>query len=94
MKFYYPDGTIFEGDWEDAPGWGLQIIEFDDGTPSPALRHQGEYYRMEDGEPVAMDYDSLMYYVVEELKIVKVGHMLGTKRWKELFEEAQANRVR
>ena len=84
MKFYYPNGKIFEGDWEDAPGWGIKVI-----TTEDRIRHQGSYFRLEDGEPVAMDHDDLLYYVVEELKVIKVGYMLGTKQWKEVFDEAR-----
>jgi hypothetical protein len=92
MKFYYADGSVFEGEWEDAPGWMVQVIEFDDGTPSPALRHQGGYYRLDrDGQPVGIDLTDLLQYVVD-IGLIKVGYMMGTRGWKETFEAANKAR--
>ena len=82
-KIFYADESVYEGDWQDAPGWGVQVI-----TTDERIRHQGSYYRLEDDEPVAMDYDDLLYYIVEELRLVKVGYMLGTKKWKKVFRQA------
>ena len=86
-KFYYADNSEYEGNWKDAPGRGVQVIAWDGN-----IRHQGDFYREENSEPVAMDYDSMLHYVVEELCVVKVGYMLGSKKWNDVFQRAKADR--
>lgn len=84
MRFYYDDGSVFEGEWQDAPGWGVQVIHWDG-----KVRHQGDFYRLEDGEPVAMDLFSLLHYVVNELGLVKVGYMQSHDRYDEIYQRAK-----
>ena len=94
MIFRYDDATSFEGDWQDAPGYGLQTIVYDDPFDGPTLRHQGDYYRLDDGAVIAMDYDSLIRFVVDELGLVKVGSMCSHARYVRIMQASKADLAR
>ena len=95
MIFRYDDDSLFDGSWEDAPGWGVQTVVFDDPIHGPTLRHQGDFYRQDDnGEVIAIDLFTLLRYVVDELKLVKVGTMVGRKRFNKIRQEAKQDLVK
>ena len=95
MVFRYDDETVHEGNWRDAPGYGLQTIVYHDPYDGPTLRHQGDYYRLDDsGAVIAMDYDSLMRHIVGELGLVKVGSMCSHEKYDRIFQAAKADRAR
>lgn len=93
MIFRYDDDKRFKGPWEKAPGWGVQTVAFVDLVNGPTLRHQGNngtYFRLdEDGDVVIMDRDDLLHYVVDTLKIVKVGTMVSREKWKRIYQHAR-----
>lgn len=100
MIFRYDDLSKFEGDWQDAPGYGLQTVAYiNPHTGEPTLRHgagrrgRGDYYRVDDdGMVVAMDYDSLIRWLVDDLKLIKVGSMVGYYQWQRVQALAMADR--
>ena len=94
MIFRYDDETAFEGEWQDAPGYGVQTIVYDDPYDGPTIRHQGDYYRLDNAAVVAMDYDSLIRYVVDDLGLVKVGSMCSHEKYDRIFQAAKTDRVR
>ena len=94
MAFRYDDETSFEGDWHDAPGYGVQTIVYADSYDGPTLRHHGNYYRLDNGAVVAMDYDSLMRYIVDDLGLVKVGSMCSHAKYVRIMQAAKADRQR
>ncbi len=73
MIFRYDDDSVFDGEWEDAPGYGVQFISFYEPVKDhPVLRHQGDFYRLDDdGSVVAMDMQSLLRYVADDLVLVE-----------------------
>ena len=94
MFFRYANDERVECDWPDAPGYGIQTIVFVDPVNGPALRHQGDYYRLDDdGDVVAMDYDSLMRWLVDDLKIVKIGSMVSREKWKRIYQHGKEDLV-
>ena len=94
MTFRYDDETSFEGNWQDAPGYGVQTITYNDSYDGPSLRHQGDYYRFDGSAVVAMDYDSLIRYIVDDLGLVKVGSMCSHETYDRIFQAAKADRAR
>lgn len=94
MIFRYDDNSVFHGEWKDAPAYGVQFISFYDPVKQhPVLRHQGDFYREDkDGSIVAMDLQSLLRYVVDDLKVVKVGSMVSQHTWTEIYDKARADR--
>lgn len=90
MIFRYDDDSVFEGEWEDAPGYGLQTIAYVDPIEGPTLRHQGSYFRLdEDGDIVPIDDRDLMRWLVDDLKLIKVGSMVSRHKWKEIYQHAR-----
>lgn len=90
MIIRYDTDERFKGSWNKASGWGVQTVAFVDPVNGPTLRHQGDYYRLdEDGDVVAMDYDSMMRWLVDDLKIVKVGSMVSRHKWKQIYAHAR-----
>lgn len=93
MKFYYANGSEFEGSWDEAPGWGLQVITWD-----KKIRHNhpivegNDFYILRNGEPVSIDYNTLLYYLVEELRLVKIGSMISSEEWKIIYRKANEER--
>lgn len=94
----YDDLSRFEGDWEDAPGYGVQTIAYI-APAGPDMKHgagragTGDFYRLDDdGTIVGMDYNSLIRYVVDELKIVKVGSMVSRDRWQQVYQLGKKDR--
>lgn len=101
MIFRYDDLSRFEGDWHDAPGYGVQTIAYTDPeTGRATLRHgggpgrgRGDFYRLDDdGTVVAMDYNSLIRYVVDDLRLVKVGSMISSHQWEKVYQLAKQDR--
>lgn len=94
MIFRYDDDTVFNGEWQDAPGYGLQTISYVDPVVGhPVIRHQGHFFREdEDGSVVNMDMQSLLRYVVDDLKVVKVGSMVSPDKWKTIYEHGTQDR--
>ena len=94
---YYSDGSTFssdEGDWADAPGWGCQVVLFRDSIVKCGIRHDRDYYRLdEDGTVVGMDFVGLIDYVVEMLGVVKVGRMLTQAEYKRIYQQAVDDRA-
>jgi hypothetical protein len=88
----YDDETLVEGEWQDAPGWGVQTVVYDDPVDGPTLRHQGDFYRVDEtGAVVAMDLMSLLHFVVDELCIVKVGTMCSRTKFDHIYQAAKAD---
>ncbi len=93
MIFRYWDNSSFEGQWENAPGWGVQTIAFDHPIKGASLRHQGDFYREgEHGDVVRMDERSLLIWLVEDLKTVKVGAMLDSSQWEAVYNAGKVDR--
>jgi len=93
VTVFYADGTVWRGQFEKAPSHNVQVLIYAEPTldGGPAMTHQGDYFRQEeDGSVVAMDYDSLMTWLTEDLKIVKVGSMVSTSRWRTVYGMAQS----
>ncbi len=89
MIIRYDDGTVFEGEWEDAPGYGVQTIAFEDPIDGPTFRHQGDYYRQdEDGDVVAMGYDSMIKHFVDSGQL-KVGTMMSKRKFNSVYQRAK-----
>lgn len=89
MIFRYDDGTVFEGEWEDAPGYGVQTIAFEDPIDGFTFRHQGHYYRRdEDGDVVGMGYDSMVKFFVDSGQL-KVGTMMSKRKWDVTYQRAK-----
>ena len=88
----YADNSLYEGDWANAPGYGVQTIVYP-GREEPILRHQGDFYRLDDdGCVVTMDWVSLLHYVIEDLRIVKAGSMVSRDKYAEILQSAKADR--
>ncbi len=94
MIFRYDDNSVFKGEWKDAPPYGVQFVSyFDSVKEHPVLRHQGDFYRVdEDGSVVAMDMQSLIRYVADDLKVIKVGSMVSQHKWTEIYNHATQDR--
>ena len=93
FRIRYDDETMVEGGWQDAPGWGVQTVVYIDPIDGPALRHQGDFYRVDEtGEVVAMDLMSLLRFVVDDLGVVKVGSMCTRSKFDRIFQAAKADR--
>ena len=88
----YADNSLYKGAWKHAPGYGVQTIvysEWDDVV----LRHQGDFYRLDDGGcVVAMDWVSLLHYVIDDLRIVKAGAMVSRAKYTEIMQAAKSDR--
>lgn len=93
MIFRYADKSKFEGSWEDAPGYMIQTIAYVDSTTGiAAVRHQGRYYwRENDGSITGIDDKTLIQNCVD-LKLIKVGSMVGLNTWKEIYNLGTADR--
>jgi hypothetical protein len=85
VKIRYADKSLFEGEWKDAPAYEIQTIAYVDPNGNAILRHQGDAYKVEAGNIVA----------VSEFGLIIEAHRLGfeTRRnpWKELKEWAVNN---
>ena len=92
-RIYYSDGSTFsseDGAWEDAPGWDAQVMLFRDPETKWAMRHGGDFFRLEgDGTIVQMDWVGLLDWVVNELGIVKVGRMLTRHQFDGVYQQAK-----
>ena len=89
----YDDETLVEDEWENIPGWGVQTIVYIDPSDGPVLRHQGDFYRLdESGEVVGMDLMSLLRFVVDDLGVVKIGSMCSRMKFDRIFQAAKADR--
>ena len=93
MIFRYADGSVFEGEWEDAPGYGIQTIVYHDASMNDVvLRQDGDFYRVDDdGCIVTMDWVSLLNYVIDDLRIVKAGSMISRAKYAETMLGARAD---
>jgi len=84
----YEQGTMDE--WKDTRGWDAQVILFNDPITGWTLRQSGDFYRLdEDGSAVAMDFLSMLQYVVDDLGVVKVGKMLSRDHWDQVYQAAK-----
>ena len=87
----YADNSLYEGDWENVPGYGVQTIVYQDGD-TVVLRHQGDFYRVDgDGCVVGMDLISLLHYVIDDLKLVKAGAMVSRAKFEQIMAGARAD---
>lgn len=91
-RIYYGDGSTFSSDdgaWEDAPGWDVQVILFRDRVTTWQMRHQGDFFRLDDdGAVVGMDVTGLLDWVVNELGI-KAGRMLSRDKFDIVYQQAK-----
>lgn len=92
FRIRYADGGLYEGDWRNAPGYGVQTIVYPEAG-DVTLRHQGHFFRLDnDGCVVAMDWVSLLHYVIDDLRIVKAGSMVSRDKYAEILQAAKADR--
>lgn len=56
----YADGSKFGGDWYDAPAFEVQTISYVDPNGMAILRHQGDWYELQNGEIIAIAYHALV----------------------------------
>lgn len=95
---YYSDGSTFsslDGSWEDAPGWGCQVVLFRDPIVKYGIRHQGDFYRLDpDGTVVAMDMVSFLDHVMRVLGVVKAGSMLSQGEFDKVYQRAVEDRLK
>lgn len=93
-RIYYSDGTTFssaDGGWEDAPGWDVQAVVYRDPIVGWAIRHQGDFFRLDDdGTVVGMDVAGLLDWTVNELGI-KAGRMLSQQKFAAIRQRAKDN---
>ena len=63
----YHDGSLFDGDWFDAPVWGVVTISyFDEQRGFPMIRHQGDYYHLaEDGTVIGVDGVTVRFHMMQ-----------------------------
>jgi hypothetical protein len=91
-RIYYGDGSTFSSDdgaWEDAPGWDVQVILFRDPIVGWAIRHQGDFFRLDDdGTVVCMDMTGLLDWAVNELGM-KAGRMLSRDKFGAVYQRAK-----
>lgn len=57
----YADESKFDGEWEVAPDFEIQTISYVDPNGMAILRHQGDYYRLEDSEIVPHAYHAVVF---------------------------------
>jgi hypothetical protein len=87
---FYGDGTTFgfeDGSVEDAPGWDVQAIAWDDEQVGHVVQSR-DYYWIEDGEWTGGDLISLLQWLVGSGQ-VKVGRFTSNSRWDEITAEAR-----
>lgn len=88
----YENGEIYTSvnhSWGTIPGWGIQAIIFKNPEGKYSIRHQGDFYRLSlNREPVAMDMMSLLYYIVQQTGLIKVGTMVNSENWIEHHSRA------
>jgi hypothetical protein len=77
-----------QGDFEDVPGWDIQVVAVRDERVGKRLHHHADYYIMVDGEWVGVDDTGLLDYLVNVLKIVKVGRHIGTDLFRQILRVA------
>ena len=92
-QIYYSDGSTFsseDGNWEDAPGWDVQVVLFPDKTTGYAIRHGGDFFRVaRDGTVVSMDLVGMIDHVVNVLGVVKAGRMLTRTQFDRVYQQAK-----
>lgn len=89
---YYSDGSTFSSDdgaWKDAPGWDVQVVLFRDPIVDWAMRHNGDFFRLdEDGSIVGMDITGMLDWAVNELGL-KAGRMLSRDKFDIVYQQAK-----
>ena len=90
---YYGDGSVFcrdDGEWEDAPGWDVQVVLFPHPKTKWQMRHGADFFRLaEDGTVVGMDLVGMIDYVVNVLGVVKAGRMLTQAGFDVVYQRAK-----
>ena len=89
---FYGDGSTFsniDGDWKDAPGWGVIAIVYRDPEDGWAIAHQGDFYVIaENGTVVPIGSDGLLDYAVNVLGM-KSGRMVDRITFQRIFQDAK-----
>lgn len=92
-RIYYSDGSTFssdDGDWEDAPGWDVQVVLFRDPDLGWAIRHGGDFFRLaEDGTVVAMDLVGALDWLINQVGVVKAGRMVTKADFARIYQQAK-----
>lgn len=62
--FRYDDFSVFDGEWDDAPVWGVQTIAFQSNLSGAEFCHQGDFYFVdENGEVAGCDHSTIMTHM-------------------------------
>lgn len=89
FRIYYGDETTFEGEWEDAPTWNVvDVMQMDDVTDRPYHQSGSDYYIRRDGKVVGVDFVGLIDHLTNELKVVKMGRTIDTKKFLKIRKQA------
>ena len=88
-KIYYDSGVVFssrDGNWEDAPGDGVQVVVefYDDGTRK--IHHEREWYILDDGKAFGTNN---LHPWLRKYNIAKSGRWSRDSLFKELVSRAK-----
>jgi len=73
IHIIYGDGSVFSGEWHQAPWYDVQIVIYYDPDTGWTLRHGAmgrspcDFYRMDGDCVVGMDTAGMIGYVIEDL---------------------------
>lgn len=88
-KIYYSDGSFFtnkDGNPEDAPGRGVQIILQRDDMIGREVLRATDFYVWKDNKWYAMEYFGFVDYLIQPgLKIVKLGEYITNEEYRRLL---------
>ncbi len=86
-KIWYDDETTFEGNWKDAPAYGVLFIE--DWLSETKLIHMGaDYYLMRDGSIMNFRLKDLHQHLVLGIEpgALKFGRWTSNEIWQKVHK--------
>ncbi len=90
-KVWFSDFFTFDssqGGFSDVPPWDIQVIAERNDEVGRRLYSQADYYLFIDGKWVGVDWVGLIDYLVNVLKIVKVGRMIDRELFRQILAQA------
>ena len=60
----YDDESVFRGEWDNAPIWGVQTVAYVNPEGEASIVHMGDYYQFDsEGWIVECDVNTIMRYM-------------------------------
>ncbi len=81
VKIWYDDETTYEGDWNDAPAYGVLFVQ------EPKMVHMGaDYYLKHDGSIMNFRLKDLHQHLVLGIEpgAIKFGRWTSNEIWKKV----------